>query len=501
MSSRLQFLIARVSALLLVGLLLGGCARAPDAVLRVGLSTAPTTLDPRLATDATAARLCRLLYSALVDFDSQFMPRPSLATWDIVAPTRYRFHLPATVRFHDGRGLRAADVVATYTSILDPKRASPWRGSLANLRAITAVDPLTVEFELRLPDPLFPGLLVIGIVPAADAERARLPNIPIGSGPFRIAAPVTANRIDLSRVADQQKVAFVVIPNETTRALMLARGELDLAQGGFAPELVTWLAARDELKVTHRRGTVFSYLGFNLRDGPTRDLRVRQALACAIDRAAIVHYAFHDQARLANALLVPSHWAGASALEPLPFDPPRARALLAAAGYSATHPLVLEYKTSSDSFRRRIATIVQSQLKDVGVILHIQSLDWGTFYSDIKAGRFALYGLSWVGLQLPDIFRHAFHSAATPPAGANRGYYADPRVDQLIEQAERTNDLSLRAGLYRELQTVLLRDLPYLPLWYEDTAIVQRVRVVGYDTDANGSYDELAHVAALTLKQ
>ena len=206
MSSRLPFLIARVSAGVLAGLLLGGCARAPDAVLRVGLSTAPTTLDPRVATDATGARLCRLVYSALVDFDPQFMPRPSLATWDLVAPTRYRFHLPATVRFHDGRWLRAADVVATYTSMLDPNRASPLRGSFANLRAITAVDPLTVEFELRRPDPLFPGLLVIGILPAADAQPARLPNIPVGSGPFRIVAPVTANRVDLTRVADQQKV-------------------------------------------------------------------------------------------------------------------------------------------------------------------------------------------------------------------------------------------------------------------------------------------------------
>jgi peptide/nickel transport system substrate-binding protein len=168
--------------------------------------------------------------------------------------------------------------------------------------------------------------------------------------------------------------------------------------------------------------------------------------------------------------------------------------LLAASGFSPAHPLTLSYKTSSDQLRLRIATILQAQLAEVGVVLKIQSYDWGTFYADIKAGRFELYGLSWVGLQLPDIFRYAFHSASVPPTGANRGRYASAEVDGLIEAAEASLDLKTRAARYRDIQTALARDLPVLPLWYEDFVIVRRARLLGYDTNASGDYDGLAHV-------
>jgi len=480
--------------LLGLNLLLSACTQAPDATLRIGLPTAATTLDPRFATDATSWRLCRLLYEAPVDFDPQFMPKPALMRWAMRDATHYRFTLNGEHRFSNGQPLTATDVAATYRAILDPALASPHRASLANIVAITVVDPATVDFELARPDPLFPGLLVIGVLPASAAAQTTTPLPAPGSGAFVLREAPAAKRYAFTRRADAQAFEFLVVDSEITRALKLVRGELDLVQGGFAPENVAWLSKHAELVVSQRAGSTFSYLGFNLAEGPTKDRLVRQALALAVDRDAIVRHVFHGQARLAEALLIPEHWAGAPDLPPLAHNPARARALLAASGFSPAHPLTLSYKTSSDQLRLRIATILQAQLAEVGVVLKIQSYDWGTFYADIKAGRFELYGLSWVGLQLPDIFRYAFHSASVPPTGANRGRYASAEVDALIEAAEASLDLGTRAARYRDIQTALARDLPVLPLWYEDFVIVRRARLLGYDTNASGDYDGLAHV-------
>ncbi len=485
--------------LVLVVLLLAGCARPPDDVLRVGLVAPAVTLDPRYATDATSSRLCRLIFQAPADFDADFRPTPALMSWETPAPTRYRLTLRGDPRFHDGTPLTAADVAATYRAVLEPARASPHRGSLANVLTIDVINPRQVDFTLRQADPLFPGLLVIGVMPARDAAAERI-ETPVGSGPFSVSQ-LRAKSLMLIRRADAQRVEFEVVENETTRALKLTRGELDLVQGGFAPEVADWLARTPGLSVTERNGTTFSYLGFNFAHGPTANPAVRQAISLAIDRAAIIRHVFRGQARPAAAILVPEHWAGAPTL-PLPaHDPARARALLAALGHDREHPLRLAYKTSSDQFRLRIATILQAQLAAVGIALEIRSYDWGTFYADIKAGNFELYGLSWVGLQLPDIFRYAFHADSTPPAGANRGRYANPLVDALVERAEAQTALDVRAARYRDIQARLLDDLAYAPLWYENQIVVRRARVIGYDTDASGSFDALATVHALGSRE
>ncbi|MSR14605.1 MAG: ABC transporter substrate-binding protein [Gammaproteobacteria bacterium] len=481
----------------LLGALLVGCTREDDAILRFGLPTAPVSLDPRQASDAVSTRLCRLLYESLVDFDTHFTPIPALASWQAITDTQYRFTLASSHRFHDGTAVRAADVVATYRAILDPARASPHRSALAHVQAITALDSRTVEFKLSRADPLFPGLLQLGILRAADAARTTISAQPVGSGPFRVTHTLSPNRLSLTRVRDGQRVDFMTVPNETTRALKLARGELDLAQGGFSPELVEWLDEQPSLRVQQRPGTVFSYLGFNLASGPTADPRLRLAIAQAIDRQSLVKYLFKGHARLANSLLVPEHWAGHPSLPPIPYNPAAATQRLRELGYSTRRPLILSYKTSNDHFRRRIATVLQAQLHEVGIALKIQNYDWGTLYGDIKAGRFELYSLSWVGLQLPDIFRHAFHSSSRPPSGANRGHYSSEVVDRLIERAEGAPTRDLQSALYRAIQVELQGDLPYVPLWFEDTIVVQRSRVLGYDTDLNGHYDGLTRISRL----
>lgn len=481
---------------LCMSLLLLSCGAPPDDALRFGLASAPVSLDPRFATDATSARINRLLYRQLVDFDDSFRPVPSLASWKIISPTHYRFTLKAEGReFHDRTVLEAQDVKATYDYVLDTANGSPHRTSLALIKEIKVRDRDTVDFYLRREDPLFPGYLVIGIVPASKVSAGlRLDRSPVGSGPFRFVAWPNDGELYLRRIQDGQALKFLHVPDSTVRVLKLLRGEIHMLQNDLPRELVRYLQQQDGITVSQRQGNNFSYIGFNMQDPALEKQQVRQAIAHAIDRGEIVQNLFGGETRLANALLPPSHWAGNPDLQGYEFNPDKARRLLAAAGFGKHQPLTLTYKTSSDPFRIRIATIIQHQLARVGIDVELRTYDWATFYGDIKAGRFQLYSLSWVGIKSPDIFEYVFHSNSVPPTGANRGRYNNAAVDRLIERAGTTSNMDKRAALYRELQAELLQSLPYVPLWYEEHFFVSRRGIEGYSIAADGNYDGLVEV-------
>ena len=168
--------------------------------------------------------------------------------------------------------------------------------------------------------------------------------------------------------------------------------------------------------------------------------------------------------------------------------------LLAGLGYDEQHRPSLVYKTSSDPLRIRLASVIQHQLSRVGIDVDIKSYDWGTFYGDVKAGRFQMYSLSWVGIKMPDIFRYVFASASIPPDGANRGRYRNPQLDALLDEAETAVDLEQQAELYRRIQVIVHRDLPYVPLWYENQAFAARDGLRGYRVAVDGNYDGLIDV-------
>jgi peptide/nickel transport system substrate-binding protein len=202
-----------------------------------------------------------------------------------------------------------------------------------------------------------------------------------------------------------------------------------------------------------------------------------------------------DAARLANNfLLPPTHWAAQSDFAGYSYHPEKSRSLLAQAGYSEKNPLRLTYKTSNSPVRVRIASVIQQQLADVGIELDLRSYDWGTFYGDIKSGRFQIFSLSWIGIKMPDIYRYAFHSQSIPPSGANRGRLQNVAIDTLITQAEEAATVAEQAVFYRQLQSLLLQELPYVPLWYEDNVLVMQKRVTGYTLALDGNYDGLIQV-------
>ncbi len=470
---------------------LTACSERDRDAIRIGIPVAPVTLDPRFATDAASYRLVRLLHRPPVDFDAAANPRPDLADWRQLSPRHYRFFIDEGARFSDGTRVLAGDVAATYRSVLEPATASPHQASLANIDNIEVVDEKTVDFHLTQPDLLFPGTLVIGVLAPNDVHAARGATAPeISSGKFEYHQTRADGTVLLRRRSDGAQFEFHTVKDATVRALKIISGELDIIQGNVPPEMFDWLSSQPGIKGERYDGATFSYLGFNLETGHSRVRNVRLAVSRAIDRASIIEYVFRGYARPAESVFPPEHWAGAPHIRALERDPERARALLADAGFRDRR-LVLHYKTSSDHFRLRIATILKSQLANVRVDLEIQSLDWGTFYGDIKRGAFQVYSLSWVGLKLPDIFRHAFHSEAMPPVGANRGRYREPEVDRLIEEAERADDRSERVALYHALQERLMYDLPYIPLWFEDHLVVMRDDIIGYSTNVDGNFDAL----------
>jgi peptide/nickel transport system substrate-binding protein len=490
--------ILRTSFLVCLGLFsIVGCSESfPDHPLRFGLANPPTNLDPRYATDATSARINRLLYSRLVDFGEGTIPIPALANWTEVSPTHYRFHLqePRPV-FHNGRKLSAADVKATYESILNPQTASPHRGILQIISRIETPTDSTVDFFLTQPDTLFPGYLVIGILPAnLIAKGHPFHDLPIGSGPFQFVKRPDENRLLIERRTDSQRIEFLRIPDPTVRTLKLLAKEIHLLQNDLPPELVTYLSSREGITLQQRQGANFAYLGFNQLDPVVGRVHIRKAIAHAINREQIIQFVLRGRARVAQAIFPPEHWAGQSALSGYPYNPERAKRLLKEAGFDEHHRPAITYKTSTDPFRLRLATIIQYQLHQVGIDVSIQSHDWGTFYGDIKAGRFQMYSLAWVGVKSPDIFRYAFHSDAIPPHGANRGHYSDEVADRLMTQAELTRDRQEQQRLYRRLQSRLLDTLPYVPLWFEDHFALASSSITGYQLGADGNFDGLMQV-------
>jgi peptide/nickel transport system substrate-binding protein len=485
---------------------LGGCgSSAPraDGVLRFGLAASPRNLDPRLATDAASERVNRLLYRRLVELDARSLPVPGIARWEQVSPTHYLFRLGEAGRaFGDGSRLGARDVAATFNSVLAPETASPHRALLSMIREIRATGPDRVEFRLVEPDPLFPAYLGIGILPATGIEGGRaFPEQPLGSGPFRFRGRPEPGRLRLERRHDGQMLEFVTVKDPNVRVMRLLRGEIQMLANDLSPELTQFLQDRGPdpgrgsgVRVATRPGVNFSYLGFNLADPLAGRLAVRQALAHAIDREALLRHLFNGRARTAESLFPADHWAGHPGLTPNVYDPDRARALLAGLGYGPGRSLELTFKTTNDPFRVRLATAIQAQAAEAGIRLVVRSYDWGTFFGDVKAGRFQLYGLTWVGVRTPDIFRYALHSASVPPDGANRGRYTSAEADRLIEQARTLPDLADQAEVYRALQSRIHADLPYLPLWYEDQMAASRAEVSGYVLAADGNYDGLEGV-------
>jgi peptide/nickel transport system substrate-binding protein len=238
-------------------------------------------------------------------------------------------------------------------------------------------------------------------------------------------------------------------------------------------------------------GTEIQYLGFNLRDPLLQDARVRQAIACAIDRELIIHTLLRGHGQPALSLLPPGHWAFAGDVPRYDFDPARAERLLDEAGHARLRDGIrfhLAMKTSNDEGTRLLAAVLQQQLGAVGIALDLRSYEYATFYSDVTRGAFQMYSLRWIGIEQPDIFSYAFSTARFSPQGANRSHYSNARLDALLDDAAQSEDTARRRADYAEVQQILARDLPAINLWYRDTVVVHNRCLTHVVPSPSGSY-------------
>ena len=495
---------ALLAALLLSLIALLACSPEPDPnTLVMILESSPTNLDPRVGIDAYSERIDSLIFDDLLDRDEHLNVKPALAErWEIPDPQTYVFHLRPGLKFQDGRPLTSRDVKWTFDSLLEGKIRSTKAAAYRFVDHLDATDDTTVIFHLKEP---FATLLwnlsdgAMGIVPYGSLGE--MSQHPVGSGPFRFVSAEQDKDLVIERNAGYwgpkarlARVRFLVVPDMTTRALELRKASADIAINALTPDMVLTLERDPNLAVLHGRGTILSYLAFNLRDPILGDVRVRHALAYAIDREPIIRYLWRGFSQPAYSVLPLQSWAYEGDVPHYEHNPQRAREILDTAGYRPVNGVRfhLSMKTSPEESTRLMVAVLQQQLREVQIQLDIRTFEFATFFSDVTKGAFSLYSLRWIsGNEDPDIFEYAFHSAKLPPHGANRGFYVNPRVDALIDQARSELDQDTRKELYAEIQRILAEDLPYIDLWYLDNVLVHTRRVSKLVLNPSGNYDFL----------
>jgi peptide/nickel transport system substrate-binding protein len=464
----------------------------------------PVNLDPRFATDGQSQRLDALIFSGLLARDAQMNLRGDLASsWEMPDALTYAFHLKPNIKFHDGRPLTSADVKFTFDFILNPANKSPKRGAFRMVEKVEAPEPQTVIFHLKEPYASFLVNLIpnaAGIVPAnAPPDFARHP---IGTGPFKFVSQSQDEDLQLTRNENYFNGApsieflhFRIVPDAVVRALELRKGSADLEMSSLSPDLIPALTKQPTLALTQRPGTNFAYLGINFQDPLLAHKEVRQALAFATDRTALIRYLLHGQAQVASGIIPPNHWAYEPNVVQYSLDTARADELLDAAGFPRGANGVrfqLTLKTSTEEQARVIGAALQEQWRKVGIDLELRPLELATLLSDAARGSFQLTYARWVGANNdPDFFEFAFSSKRFPPDGANRGHYRNPRIDALTDQIHVESNQEKRKALCGEAQKILADDLPYIFLWFTDVVSVHRRELGDLAVSPTGDYDFL----------
>jgi len=466
-------------------------ADRPPGYLVAGIESHPLQLDPRHATDANSVRIGNLIYSSLLRFDEHLRLGAELAaSWRRLDERNYEFTLRQGVSFHNGQPLTAADVKYTFESILDPATRSPKRGLLKHLAAIQQTGTHQLRFQLSAPNAPFVEQFTLGIVPAGSPSGGQPPP---GSGPFILAAVDSGEKVTLKANANYWEgkpalagVVFKTVPDAMVRVLEFKKNSIDFMQNDIEPDMLPWLSRNTSADIGVHQGTTFQYIGINLTHPILKQLKVRHALAYAIDRDAIIRHLLKNTGTAASGLISPINWSYEEKVRRWPHDPELAKRLLDEAGFAdpdGAGPLPrfrLSFKTTNIDLRRRIAEALKEQLAKVGIELEVRSYEWGTFFGDIKKGNFHLYSLAWVSIMDPDIQYQIFHSASVPPDGDNRGRYSNAEVDRLLEKGRTVFDEVERKRIYGQVQKRLAEELPCVPLWWWKNVVVKNPSIRGF---------------------
>ena len=392
-----------IFAVVAITSLLAGCHKSeqrPTINLVIGLESGPRHFDPRLSTDAASSKIADLLYNGLVKRNDDFSIGPDLAlSWENPNPTRYIFHLRENIKFHNGRSFSAKDIKSVIEFVLNPENKSPYKSSFEVVESVTVPDHKTVIFDLKEPSAPFLGNLTLGIPPAGSGNE--IAEKPIGTGPFKFVEYKTEEQVTLKRNDDYfegaprlEFVEFKIVPDETVRTLELEKGSIDLIINPISPDILPRFRKNDRLNVVTKLGTNYSYLGFNLDDPMAGNHAVRQAIAHAIDRNGIIKHILKGLAKPAGGLISESSKFFEKDVTSFEHDPEKAKAILDRAGFldpDGDGPklrFTLNYSTSQNELRKRIAEVFQWQLAKVGIGLDIRSQSGARFTPTLKKATF-----------------------------------------------------------------------------------------------------------------
>jgi peptide/nickel transport system substrate-binding protein len=518
---RARSLVSVLLALALTTLSFVGCRNRDKNVFVIVQSDNISTLDPvgSPTVDAASERVRVLMFNSLMRKNEKYeyvnelaseMPKVSEDGLTVT------FTLRDNVKFHDGRPLTSADAKYTLDTMLNSnsgKAASFFEGAGASKQAlITGVEApdartLIIRLKKRMPQ-LFPNLVTIGIIPQGTA--AQQATNPLGSGPYRFKTfdknqqvlDLEANQEYWEGAPNIKQLRVRVIADANALQAELKSGRVDLVPipTNLTPDAIVSLGQDANLKVEQFPGSNIVYLGFNVQSAPLDKAAVRQAIAYGIDRERLIRELQLGQAKLAHSILPEESWAY-TAGQTYAYDPARAKKILDDAGFRDpdgdgpqmrfASPIV--FKISSGSVAtRQYSTVIQNSLKEIGIPVEIETLEFNSLLEQLRRGQFQMTTSRWVGgNQDPMFLRDLFASSEIPTqerAGRNRSRYGNPELDKILEEAVNTIDQQRAAALYKQAQEILSRELPMLPLWYPANVVIARKSVGNIKLDGSGDW-------------
>lgn len=489
---------------------------AAKTTIVVGLQAEPVTLDPHQVTDYNTGRAVDPMFERLVRFkDESTELEPGLAEkWDISDDgLTYRFSLRSGVTFHDGTPFNADAVVFSILRQIDPNHPFHNTGEFAyaeftfgKVQAVRAVDPQTVEILLK--EPYAPFLANVAIHAASIVSPAAVEKYgrdfsknPVGTGPFKFVEWKPGVEVILERNPNWwggqpqvEQLIFRPIVEDRTRLTEFEAGSIDFIVN-IPPDDLPRLKQSPDVTVLEQPGMHVWYLVLNCRKEPFNIKEVRQAVNYAINKEAIVNELLKGTGVLAKGPLPPVVWGYTEDVPQYPYDPQKAKELLAQAGYPNGFKVTFWVPESGSGMQqpKAMGAAIQADLRAVGIEAEIQTFEWGTYLDKVLGNPDELpemFEMSWIGDNGdPDNFLFILLSGdAWPPNGFNMGYYKNERIDELLRQAQQMNDRAQREQLYQQALKLLVEDAPWAWIDHETQIVAMKKFIQGFKLHPTGVF-------------
>lgn len=467
-----------------------------------------SNLIPMIASDTASSSITGRIFVAPLRYDRNLELVPWAAeSYEVLQGGRLlRFKLRKDIHWFDGEPLTADDVAFTYHLMVDPDTPTPYSGDYERVKEFTVTGPYS--FEVRYDEPFARALVTWAhaILPrhaleGEDLLNTRYSREPLGAGPYQLKEWVPGRRIILEANPEYflgrpyiDTIVYRIIPDQATQFLELKAGNLD-SMGLTPMDYMFQTRGRDwEARFNKYKylSAGYTYMAYNLEHPIFSDVRVRRALAHAVDKEEIVKGVLLGLGEPAHGPFQPGTWAYKDDLEPYGYDQDVARTLLAEAGWEdhdgdgildkEGRPFRFTLLTNQgNSQRLRAATIIQYRLAAIGIDVEIRAVEWATFLNEfVKKGRFDALILAWTTPAEPDPYS-VWHSDSAREGGLNFVHYRNAELDQLVERARVTLDRTERRRLYDRVQEILHRDQPYCFLYVPMALPIVAARVHGID--------------------